>query len=162
MFLRDVSLPEPSLKMSHLLKHESTVWQTPERLFVRLECAFEVAQDSVAINALGEPCFPELGLERHRTIRGLLHRSTAVRVQIKAIEIELASRDSEAGPRQRELGIKTNRLGIKGSDLFRYFEGLGIVDRDRAQVKVIRGRILRRLLRDGFLLRAGELCIELV
>ncbi len=34
MFLRNVSLPEPSLKMSHLLKHESTVRQTPERFFV--------------------------------------------------------------------------------------------------------------------------------
>src|SRR5215831_13168628 len=98
MFLRDVSLPEPSLKVSHLLKHECTVWQTPERLFVRLECAFEVAQDPVAINALREPCFPELGLERHRAVRGLLHRSTAVLVQIDAIEIELASRDGEASP----------------------------------------------------------------
>src|SRR4030095_490307 len=116
MFLRDVSLPEPSLKMSHLLKHESTVWQTPEGLFVRLECAFEVAQDPVAINALGEPCFPELGLERHRAVRGLLHRGTTVRLQIKAIEIELAARDGESGPCQGELRIKPDRLGIKVSD----------------------------------------------
>src|SRR4029077_21052225 len=106
MFLRDVSLPEPSLKVSHLLKHESTVWQTPERFFVRLECAFEVAQDPVAINALGEPCFPKLWLERDRPIRGLLHRGTAVLVHINAVEIKLASRDGEAGPCQRELGIK--------------------------------------------------------
>src|SRR5215510_11215504 len=108
MFLRDVSLPEPSLKVSHLLQHESAVWQTPERLFVRLECAFEVAQDPVAINTLSKPCFPELGLQRHRTVRGILHRRTAVLVQIKAIEIELASRDSKAGPCQRELRIKPN------------------------------------------------------
>ena len=116
MFLRNVKLPEPSLKMSHLLKHESTVWQTPERLFVRLERALEIAQNAVAINALREPCFPELGLERHRPICGLLHRGTAVLVQINAIEIELASRDGEAGPCQRELRIKPNRLGIKVSD----------------------------------------------
>src|ERR1043166_7515126 len=115
MFLRDVSLPESSLKVSHLLKYESIVWQTPERLFVRLERAFEVAQDAVAINALGKPCFPELGLERHRPVRGLFHRGTAVVVQINSVEIELAARDSEAGPCQGELRIKANRLAIKVS-----------------------------------------------
>src|SRR5262245_23119730 len=103
MFLSDISLPEPSLKVSHLLKYESIVWQTPERLFVRPECALEVAQNAVAINALGEPCFAELGLERHRAIRGLLHRGTAVLVQINAVEVELALRHGKAGPCQREL-----------------------------------------------------------
>ena len=122
----------------------------------------EVAQNAVAINALREPCFPELGLEGHRPIRGLLHRGTAVRLQINAIEIELASRDGEAGPCQRELRIKPNRLGIKVSDLFCRVEGGGVVDCDRAQVSVIRCRILGRLLRDGFLLGAGELGVELV
>ena len=78
MFLRNVRLPKPSLQMSHLLKHESTVRQTPERFFVRLERPLEIAQNAVAINALREPCFPELGLERHRPIRGLLHCGTAV------------------------------------------------------------------------------------
>src|SRR5215468_1450775 len=132
MFLRDVSLPKPSLKVSHLLKHESTVWQTPERLFVRLECGFEVAQDPVAINALAEPCFAELGLERHRTVRGVLHRGGTVRLQVKAIEIELASCDSEARPRQRELRIKTNRLSIKVSDPLCRVEGKCVIDCDRA------------------------------
>src|SRR2546425_6651895 len=102
MFLRSVNLPEPPFKMSHLLKHESTVRQTSECLFVRLERAFEVAQNAVAINALREPCFPELGFERDRPIRGLLHRGTAVRLQINAVEIELAARDGQAGPCQRK------------------------------------------------------------
>ena len=123
MFLRNVKLPEPSFQMSHLLKHESTVRQTPERFFIRLERALEVAQNAVAINALREPCFSELGLERHRPIRGLLHRGTAVRLQINAIEIELAARDGETGPCQRELRIKPNRLGIKVSDPFCRVEG---------------------------------------
>src|SRR5258707_12843109 len=105
MFLRNVKLPEPSLQMSHLFKHESTVRQTPERFFVRLERAFEVAQNAVAINALREPRFTELGLERDRPIRGLLHRRTAVRLQINAIEVELAARDGEAGPSTRQLGV---------------------------------------------------------
>src|SRR5437588_10111647 len=117
MFLRSVDLPEPSFQMSHLLKHERAVRQTPERFFVRLEGALEVTQNAVAINALREPCFPKLGLERDRPVRGFLHRGTAVRLQINAIKIELASRDSEAGPCQREWRIKPNRLGIKASDL---------------------------------------------
>ena len=115
MFLRDVSLPKPSLKVSHLLKHESTVWQTPERFFIRLERPVEIAQNAVAIDALREPRFPELGLERHRPIRGLLHCSSAVLVQINSVKIQLASRDGEAGPCQRELRIKPNRLDIKVS-----------------------------------------------
>src|SRR4029450_1229541 len=129
--------------------YECTFWQTPERLFVRPERALEIAQDPVAINALGEPCFPELGLERHRTVRGLLHRSPAVPLQIKAIEIELARRDSERGPRQRELRIKPNRLGIKVSDPLCRVEGECVIDCHRAQVNVIRGCILGRLLRNG-------------
>src|SRR5262245_22818610 len=112
MFLRNFKLAEPSLQMSHLLKHERAVWQTPERFLVRFECALEVARNAVAINALREPCFPELWLERDRPIRSVLHRGTAVRLQIDAIEKELAARDSEPGPCQRELGIKLNRLGI--------------------------------------------------
>src|ERR1700757_408945 len=148
--------------MSHLLKNESTIRQMPERFFIRLERSLEIAQDSVAIDALREPCFPELGLERLRTVRGLFHRGAAVLVQIDAIEIELAARDSEASPCQRELRIKSNRLGIKVRDLFRYVEGLGVVDRDRTQVNVVCCRVLRRLLRNGFLLSAGELGVELV
>ncbi len=62
MFLCNINLPEPSFEVSYLGKHESTVWQTPERFFVRLERALEVAQDAVALNALRQPCFPELGL----------------------------------------------------------------------------------------------------
>src|SRR5215510_3895777 len=115
MFLRDVSLPESSLKVSHLLKYESTVWQTPERFFIRLERAFEIAQNAVAINALSEPCFAKLGLERHRPVRGLFHRGATIAVQINAIEMELAARDGEAGPCQRELRINPDRLGIKVS-----------------------------------------------
>src|SRR5215472_18303110 len=99
--------------MSHLVKHKGTVWQTPQRSLVRLERALKVAQNAIAINALREPGFPKLGLERHRPIRRLLHRWTAVRLQINAVEIELAARDGEAGPCQRELRIKLNRLGIK-------------------------------------------------
>src|SRR5215813_1473953 len=113
MFLRNFNLPEPSLQMRHLLKHERTVRQTPERLFVRLERAWEVAQNAIAINALREPCFPELRLERHRPIRGVLHRRTAVHLQIKAVEIKLAARDGEARPSQRKLRIKLNRLAVK-------------------------------------------------
>src|SRR5882762_9546414 len=125
MFLRNVKLPEPSLQMSHLFKNESTVRQTPERAFVRLKRAFEVAQDAVAINALREPCLPELGLERHRPVRSFLHRGTGVRLQINAIEIELAAGDGEAGPCERELRIQPNCVGIKVSDPFCCFEGLG-------------------------------------
>src|SRR5262249_35292889 len=98
MFLPTATLPKPWFKGTHCLKHDSTVCKRPNPLFERLEGAFEVAQAPVAINALREPCFPELGLERHRAVRGLLHRSTAVLVQIDAIEIELASRDGEASP----------------------------------------------------------------
>src|SRR6185369_16924247 len=123
---------EPSLQMSHLFEHEGTVWQTPERAFVRLERALEIAQNAVAINALREPCFSELGLKRHRPVCSVLHRSTAVRLQINAIEIKLAAGDCEAGPCQCELWIKSNRLRIQVSDLFCCFEGLSVVDRDRA------------------------------
>jgi len=97
--LCNVSLSEASFQVSHLLKHQSTVWQTPERFFVRLERALEVAKNPVAINALREPCFPELGLKRDRAIGRFLHCGAAVLVQINAVEIEIASRDSEAGPR---------------------------------------------------------------
>src|SRR4029077_4952865 len=117
MLLRNVKLAEPSFQMSHLLKHESVVRQAPQRFFVRLERALEIAQNAVAINALREPRFPELGLERDRAIRGLFHRGTSVHLQIKAIEIKLAARDGEAGPCQRELRIKPSRLGIKPSSL---------------------------------------------
>ena len=116
MLLCNVSLPEASFQVSHLRKHERTVWQTPERFFVRLERALEVAKNTVAINALREPCFPELGLKRDRPISRVLHCGTAVLVQINAVEIEIASRDSEAGPRQRKLRVKPDRLGIKVSD----------------------------------------------
>src|SRR5262249_40303162 len=132
MFLRNFNLPEPSLQMRHLLKHERTVRQTPERLFVRLERAWEVAQNAVAINALREPCFPELRLERHRSIRGLLHCGTAVHLQINVVEIELAARISEAAPRERELRIKSDRLGIKASDPLCRVEGNCVVDCNRA------------------------------
>src|SRR5258708_9808786 len=123
MFLRNVKLPEPSLQMSHLFKHESTVRQTPERFFVRLERALEVAQDAVAINALRKPCLPELGLERHRPLRGLLHRGTAVRLQINAIEVELAAGDGEAGPFEREMMIQPNLVPVKDSHPFCCFSG---------------------------------------
>src|SRR4029077_8397285 len=156
MLLRNVKLAEPSFQMSHLLKHESVVRQTPERFFVRFERALEIAQNAVAINALSEPRFPKLGLERYRPICDLLHRGTAIRLQINTEEIEQAARDGEAGPCQRELRIKPDRLGIKASDPVCCFEGLGGVDRDRAQVNVIRCRILGWLLHDGFLLSAGK------
>src|SRR5215472_4386652 len=113
MLLRNIRLPESSLHMRHLLKHESIVRQTSERFLVRFECALEVAQNAIAINALREPCFPELRLERHRPIRGVLHRRTAVHLQIKAVEIKLAARDGEARPSQRKLRIKLNRLAVK-------------------------------------------------
>src|SRR5947207_5656651 len=128
MFLRDFNLPEPSFQMSHLLKHQSTVRQTPECFFIGLERASEVAQNPIAVNALREPCFPELGLERDRAIRRLLHRGAAVRLQINAIEIELAARNREASPCQRELRIKTNHLGIKGSGPSCDIEGGRVVD----------------------------------
>ena len=105
MFLRNVNLPEPSFQMSHLLEHESTVRQTPECFFIRPERAFEVAQNAVAINALREPCFPELGLERHRPICSFLHRGAAVCLRINAIEIELAARDRQTGPCEGKLRI---------------------------------------------------------
>src|SRR4029077_13948272 len=79
-----------------------------------------------------------------------------------AIEIELAARDGEAGPRQRELRIKAKRLGIKASDPFYCVEGSGVVDCNRAQINVIRCRIFSGLLRDGLLLSAGKLRVELV
>jgi len=46
MLLRNSKLPEPSLQMRHLFKHERTVRQTPERFLVRLKRALEVAQDA--------------------------------------------------------------------------------------------------------------------
>src|SRR5215831_805724 len=128
MLLRNVKLPESSLQMPHLLKHERTVWQTPERFFIRLERALEIAQNAIAIHALREPCFPELRLERDRSIRGLFHRGTAVCLQINAVEIKLAARDGEAGPCQRELRIKSNRLGIKTGDPFCRIKRGGGVD----------------------------------
>src|SRR5256885_963833 len=102
MFLCNVSLSDASFQVSHLLKHQSIVWQTPERFFVRLERALEVAKNPVAINALREPCFSEIGLKRDSPISRVLHCGTAVLVQINAVEIEIASRDSEAGPRPRK------------------------------------------------------------
>src|SRR5262249_52963662 len=102
--------------MRHLLKHERAVRQTPESFFVRFERALEVAQNAVAINALREQCFPELGLEGHRPVCGLLHGSSGVCLRINAVKIEIATRDGETGPSQRELRIKANRLGIQVSD----------------------------------------------
>src|SRR5438552_16517954 len=112
MFLCNVSLSVASFQVSHLRKQERIVWQTPERFFVRLERALEVAKNPVPINALREQCFPELGLKRDRPISRVLDCGTAVLVQIKAGEIEIASRDSEAGPRPRQLRGKPGRLGI--------------------------------------------------
>src|SRR5258707_15380992 len=116
MFLCNVSLSEASFQVSHLRKHERTVWQTPERFFVRLERALEVAKNPVAINALREPCFSEIGLKRDSPISRVLHCGTAVLVQINAVEIEITSRDGQAGPCQGGLRINPDRLGIKGSD----------------------------------------------
>ena len=45
MLFCNVSLPEASFQVSHLRKHESTVWQTPGRFLVRLERALEVAKN---------------------------------------------------------------------------------------------------------------------
>src|SRR5262249_38261536 len=146
VLLRNVRLTEASFQVSHLLKYERAVRQTPERFFVRLERALEVAQNTVAINALRKPCFSELGLERHRPIRGLFHSSATIRLQIHAIEIELAARDSEARPCQRELRIKPDRLGIQAGDVFCDVESSGVVERDPAQVSIIRRSILGWLL----------------
>ena len=66
------------------------------------------------------------------------------------------------GPCQRELRIKPDRLDIKVSDPFRRVEVSLVVDRDRAQVNVIRRRTLGRLFRNRFLLSAGELRVELI
>src|SRR5262249_49937820 len=128
--------------MSHLPKHESTVRQTSERFFVRLERALEIAQDPVAINALREPRFRELGLERDRPVRGLLPCGAAIRLQINSHEIERAAREGEAGPRQRELRIESDGLGIKASRPFYRLAGISVVECDRAQVNVIGGCIL--------------------
>ena len=58
--------------------------------------------------------------------------------------------------------IKPNRLGIKVSDPLCRVEGECVIDCDRAQVNVIGGCILGRLLRNGFLLSASELGVELL
>ena len=73
MFLRGIKLTESPFKVSHLLEHESAVRQTPERFFVRLKRALEIAQDTITINSLREPRFAQLRLERDRAIRRLLH-----------------------------------------------------------------------------------------
>src|SRR5256885_1027100 len=122
----------------------------------------EVAQNSVTINALRKPSLPQLRLQRNRLVRGFFYRSGAVRFQINAVEIELASRDGEAAPCQGELWIQPHRLSIELGDVFCYVEGLGVIDCDRAQVGVVRCRILRGPLCDGSLFGAGEFGVELV
>ena len=157
MFLRGIKLTESPFKVGHLLKHESAVRQTPERFFVRLKRALEIAQDTVTINSLREPRFAQLRLERDRAIRLFLHLCTGVRLRINAVEIELAARNGKSRPRQRELRIKPDRLGIKRNGLFGDVEGNSVVDRDRVQVNVICCRILGGFLGHGFLLGAREL-----
>ncbi len=72
------------------------------------------------------------------------------------------SRNGQAGPCQGELRIKPDRLGIKVSDPLCRIEVARVIDRDRAQVNVIRFRIFSGLLRNCLLLGAGELGVELV
>src|SRR4029077_17222302 len=110
MFLRGVKLTESPFKVGHLLEHEGAVRQTPERFFVRLKRALEIAQDTVTIKPLGEPRFAQLGLERDRAIGLFLDHCTGVRLWINAVEIELAARNGEPRPCQCELRIKPHRL----------------------------------------------------
>src|SRR5215467_2339529 len=98
MFLRNFPLTQASFQVSHLFKNERIVRQSPEGFFVRLERALKVARNAVAINALRQPGFPELGLEGYRPIRGLLHCSAGVCLGIKTVEIKIAARDAETGP----------------------------------------------------------------
>src|SRR6266446_4305592 len=141
MFLRGIKLTESPFKVGHLLEHEGAVRQTPERFFVRLKRALEIAQDTITINTLREPRFAQLGLERDRAIRLCLDRCTGVRLWINAVEIELAARNGKPRPRYRELRINPHGLGIKRNDLFGDIERSGVVDRDRVQVSVVCCRI---------------------
>src|SRR4029078_713045 len=124
-----IKLTESPFKVSHLLKHEGAVRQTPERFFVRLKSALEIAQDTIKTNTLREPRFAQLRLERDRAIRLFLDRRPGVRLQINAVEIELAARNRKPRPSQCELRIKPHRLRIKRNDLFGDVEGNGVVDR---------------------------------
>src|SRR6266568_1958795 len=142
MFLRGIKLTESPFKVGHLFKHESAVRQTPERSFVRLKRALEIAQNTITINSLREPRFAQLGLERDRAICLFLDRRTGVRLRINAVEIEIAARNGKSRPRQRELRINPDGLGIKRNGLFGNVEGTGVVEGDRVQVSVIRCRIL--------------------
>src|SRR5207248_6951060 len=126
-------LSEPSFQMSHLLKHESTVRQTPECFLVRLERAFEVAQDAVADKRLARAMLPRARVEvRSPDPRppSLRHRCSSPNQ--RRCEIELAARDGEAGPCQRELRVKPDRLGMKTSHPLCRVEGGRIVDCNRA------------------------------
>src|SRR2546423_8668012 len=131
MFLRGIKPAESPFKVGHLLEHEGAVRQTPERFFVRLKRALEIAQDTITINTLREPRFAQLRLEGDRAIRLFLDRCTGVRLWINAVEIELAARNGKPCPRQRELRIKSDSLGIKRSGLFGDVECSSVVDRDR-------------------------------
>src|SRR5258707_9397758 len=108
MFLRGVKLTESPFKMGHLLEHESAVRQTPERFFVRLKRALEIAHDTITINSLREPRFAQLRFERDRAIGLFLHLCAGVRLWFNAVEIELAARNGKPRPRQRELRIKSD------------------------------------------------------
>jgi len=92
MFLCRINPTKSPFKVGHLFEHESAIGQTPKRFFVRLERSLEVAQDAIAINALREPCFPELGLECDRAIRLFFYLGTRVRLRIDAVETKLACR----------------------------------------------------------------------
>src|SRR4029077_5074016 len=162
MFLRRIKLTESPFKMSHLLKHEGAVRQTPERFFVRLKRALEIAQDTITINTLREPGFAQLRLERDRAIRFFLHLCAGVRLWINAVEIELAARNGKPRPCQGELRIKPDGLCIKRNDLSGDVESNSVVDRDRVQVNVICRRILGGFFGHSFLLGAGKFGLELV
>src|ERR1051325_10133276 len=140
MFLRNWAMAESPFQMSHLLKNERIVRQSPESFFVRLECTLEIPQNAIAINALREPCFAQLGPEGHRPISGLLHCGAGVCLRLYTVEIKIAARDGKTRPRQRELRIMANGLGIQVCNFLHFVESLGIIDSDRAQVRVVCGR----------------------
>src|ERR1043166_4940427 len=137
MFLRNCALAESPFQMSHLLENERIVRQSPQSFFVRLERTLEIAQNTVAINALCEPCFAQLGPEGHRSICGLFHSGARICLRFYTVEIKIAARDGKTRPRHRELRIMANGLGIQVCNFLHFVESLGIIDSDRDRKSVV-------------------------
>src|SRR5262249_54561862 len=123
-------------------------------------CARKIAKDPISISALRDPRFSQIWLKRHRFVGSFLHRRSRIRVCVNAIEEKKTSNDAEARPCEGEFWIELHGSRVFGGGLL--VGGVTITlmfDRQRAQVSVVRSKILSWLVGDRLLFCTGQLRI---